>query len=101
MITDFAEQPVKVSSSERRSIRRLVPTDGAMPAQVFTGDGRTHEAVVGDVTANGVRLIGSLPVTIGDQVRLQLHLDPPGDPFDTNAVVTSHDTRATGAHFTR
>ena len=101
MITDLTEQPVNVPNVERRAIRRLVPPAGKTPAHVLTSDGRTHLAVVGDITAKGVRLLGVLPVAVGDAIRLRLHIDATGDPFDTAAVVTSHDTRTTGAHFTR
>ncbi len=100
MITNLVEKTCTRTDSNRRSIKRLAPASGIIRAQVTTRDDCTFEATVGDITSKGVRLLGELPLAVGDEIRLRIHLATTGGPYDTFAIVTNHDTDATGAHFT-
>jgi hypothetical protein len=91
MISNLVETPSNPPAGERRSLTRLVPASGTIPAKVTTQTGQTIETLIGDVTAAGARIIGNIPAEVGDRIRMQIQFSPDAKAF-TAAGIVAHRT---------
>ncbi|UCF34572.1 MAG: hypothetical protein JSV78_04570 [Phycisphaerales bacterium] len=100
MIGNLVETPSKPPAGERRSLTRLMPARGVIPARVTTETGQIVETLVGDVTAAGARIIGNIPAEVGDKIRMQIRFSPDAKAFAASGIVAHRTDEHMGVRIT-
>ena len=100
MIIPLTETPRAGFETERRRSPRLMSSGEALFAEAVTEDGRMFRLRVGDLSTTGVKLLGSMPVRVGDRVRVGVQLDLSIQPFRNDAIVARFNEQELAVRFT-
>lgn len=85
------------ASHERRAHFRGRARPGRqLPVRLRRGDGAWHDATTRDVGVGGAFVVTPLPLAIGDELTIALHLPTTPRVFELAAVVRWVDARAGG-----
>ncbi len=94
---------IPIDANHQTPNRRIAPrfrsAPGALYANATAGDGRRRRLEVADVSPSGVRLLGDLPVQIGESITVGVQFDLARRPNETAGTVVHRDESGIGVRF--
>ena len=94
---------IPIEENQRTPNRRLTPrfrsAQGVLYADATASDGRRRRLKVADVSPRGVRLVGDLPVQVGDPINVGVQFDLARLPYDAPGMVVHRDEGGIGVRF--